>query len=269
MLLAALFTRYPASKPVIAAWLLLVGVISIAKLGSRTEMVLLILSAAMMYHTVIRPIAPRLVIVFAMLGLLGFVASGAARNGAGGRADAGLNPFAYASEFENLFTNAFHLDRVRSTIGQLPAAFYAADFAALLPQQLAPFTKIDRADWYVNRFFPDYARAGGGLAFGTISEAVLTGGWLSALAAGAALGFCFAKIHRVYVSHSDRFWMFVLYVWVTTLSYQSFRNSTFALLVLFAYRFVPALVLVSVLAMALRPAALRARRAHAHGAVEA
>jgi oligosaccharide repeat unit polymerase len=270
MVLAALFSRYPATKPVILVWLLLVAVITIAKLGSRTEMVLLILAAAMIYDTVVHPLRPRIVVAVATVGLLGFVAFGALRNGAsltGG--PAALNPFAYANEFENLFTNALHLDRVRPTIGDLPAAFYAADFAALVPQQLAPFTKIDRADWYVNRFFPDYALLGGGLAFGTIAEAVLTGGWLSALAAGAALGFCFARIHRVYVSHADRFWVFVLYAWVTTLSYQSFRNSTFALLVLFAYRFVPAVVLVSLVAMALGPATVRARRVHPHGPVEA
>jgi hypothetical protein len=63
--------------------------------------------------------------------------------------------------------------------------------------------------------------------------------------------------------------VFVLYVWVTTLSYQSFRNSTFYLLVLFTYRFVPAVILVTLVAMALRPATDPARRAHRRGAVEA
>ena len=130
----------------------------------------------------------------AACGLIGFVAFGAVRNGisiTGG--GAAINPFSYATEFESLFANAVHLDQVRPTLEKLPPAFYLADVAAIIPQQLAPFTKIDRADWYVNKFFPEYAQAGGGLAFGTISESVLTGGWLSALAAGAALGFCFAQ----------------------------------------------------------------------------
>jgi len=270
MLMAALFTRYPASRSVIAIWLLLVGVTTIVKLGSRTELVLLILSATMIYDAVVRPIRPRVVVAVAAIGLSGFVAFGALRNGINSGADrTPLNPFAYATEFESLFANALHLAYVRPTVGELPVAFYLADLAAIVPQQFAPFTKIDRADWYVNRFFPAYASVGGGLAFGTISESVLMGGWLSALAAGAALGFCFAKIHRLYVRHSDRFWVFVLYVWVTTLSYQSFRNSTFYLLVLFTYRFVPAVILVTLVAMALRPATDPARRAHRRGAVEA
>jgi hypothetical protein len=41
-------------------------------------------------------------------------------------------------------------------------------------------------------------------------------------------------------------------VWITTLSYQAFRNSTFALLVLFVYRFLPALVAVNLLALAIK-----------------
>ncbi len=269
MLLAALFSRYPASKPVIAGWFAIVGVMTMAKLGSRTELVLLILSAAMMYDTVVRPIRPRVLIAISVVGLLGFITFGAVRNNAARWGAPILNPFAYANEFENLFSNAVHLDSERSTIGPLPIAFYVADFAALVPQQFVPFTKIDRAAWYVNMFFPDYAARGGGLAFGTVAESVLTGGWPSALVAGAALGFCFAKIHRLYVRRPDSFWTFVMYVWVTTLCYQSFRNSTFALLVLFAYRFVPAVLLVTLLSMALRPATSRARPSPSPGVMEA
>jgi oligosaccharide repeat unit polymerase len=255
-LMAMLFSRYPASRRLIAAWLLIVAIITVARLGSRTELVLLVLSVTMMYDLLVRPVRPRLILGVAAAGLTAVVAFGILRNPVRIEGSS-LNPFAYPSEFESLFANAVHLDHVRPTIGELPPAFYLADVAALLPQQVAPFTKIDRADWYVNRFFPEYAQAGGGLAFGTISEAVLSAGWISALMAGAALGFCFAKLHRFSVRSSGSFWVFVLYVWVTTLSYQSFRNSTFALLVLFAYRFVPAVLFVSLLATALRPMMVR------------
>jgi hypothetical protein len=44
----------------------------------------------------------------------------------------------------------------------------------------------------------------------------------------------------------------VLYVWVTTQVYQSVRGTTFYLLAPFVYRFVPAVVLVSLLAKGLR-----------------
>jgi hypothetical protein len=269
MLLAALFTRFPASKPVIAVWLTIVGIITIVKLGSRTQLVLLVQSTTIMYDTLVRPIRPRFIVMIGAVGLAGFVAFGAIRNGAFANDAASLNPFSYSNEFETLFANAVHLDRIRSSVGPLPVAFYAADFAALVPQQVAPFTKIDRGDWYVNRFFPEYAAIGGGLAFGTISESVLSGGWLAALVAGGALGFCFGRLHRVHSRYPGSFWLFVLYVWTTTLAYQSFRNGTFALLVLFAYRFVPAVLFVNLLALALRATIFRVRPLPAEGALRA
>jgi oligosaccharide repeat unit polymerase len=270
LLLAALFTRYPRSKAIIVGWIAVMAVITITKLGSRTELVLLILSAAIMYDTLVRAIRPSFLLAVGVVGLAGFIAFGALRNGARFTEDGVLrNPFSYSNEFETLFANAVHLDSVRPSIGVLPVPFYLADFAALVPQQFAPFTKVDRGDWYVNRFFPEYAAMGGGLAFGTISESILTGDWLAALAAGAALGLCFALLHRFYTRRAGSFWTFVLYVWVTTLSYQSFRNSTFHLLVLFAYRFVPAVLFVNLLALALRPTMFRTRPALRGGALEA
>jgi hypothetical protein len=259
MLMAALFTRFPASKPLIAVWLTLVGVITIVKFGSRTQFVLLLQAATIMYDSLVQPIRPRLILTMAAVGLTCFIAFGAIRNGAFGNEAATLNPFSYSNEFETLFANAVHLDSVRSSLGPLPLAFYFADFAALVPQQVAPFTKIDRGDWYVNRFFPEYAAMGGGLAFGTIAESVFLGGWLAALVAGGALGFCFGKLHRVYSRYANSFWLFVLYVWTTTLAYQSLRAGTFALLVLFAYRFVPAVIFVNLLALALRATIFRVR----------
>jgi oligosaccharide repeat unit polymerase len=254
MLMAALFTRYPKTKFVIAAWLLVEAAGTVVRLGSRTEFVLLVFAAAMMYDTLVRPLPVRFVVALGALGLVGFVGFGIARMSVSGIAGQSHNPFVYASEFESLFANVFHLTRVRSTIPDLPAAFFLTDITALIPQQLAPFTKISPADWYVTTYFPDYAAQGGGFAFGTISEAVLSGGWVSALARGAALGFCFAAIHRLHVRRPDGFWIYVFYVWLATLSYQSFRNTTFYLLVLATFRFLPALVVVNLLAVGLRRA---------------
>ena len=54
--------------------------------------------------------------------------------------------------------------------------------------------------------------------------------------------------------------MLVFYVWATTLSYQAFRGTTFILLVLFVFRFLPVVIGVKLLAAALRRAALRTRQ---------
>jgi hypothetical protein len=266
-LMAMLFTRYQAARPVIVAWLLIALGLSVAHLGSRAEVVLLLLSAAMLYHTLFRPLSLRVVAAFAAGGLVGFVAFGALRGQASGTPIVGFNPFAIATEFETLFANAIHLARVKATIGPVPVAFLFADLSALVPQQVSPLTKIDPAAWYVSTFFPIYAATGGGLAFGTIAEAVLTGGLPSALLRGAALGACFAGVHRFYARHPGSFWVLVFYVWLTTLTYQAFRNTTFSFLVLFVYRFVPAVVMVTLLARIFRWLwRVRAVRAPAAGA---
>jgi len=254
MLMAALFTRYPRSRPLLAIWLLIEAASTVMRLGSRMELMLLVLAATMMYDALVRPLSTRLVVTVGTLGLVGFVAFGIARYIAAGVEVHSYNPFAYSSEFESLFANVIHLSRIQSTIHDLPASFFLADLAALIPQQFAPFTKVSPADWYVSTYFSGYADKGGGLAFGTLAEAVLLGGWIGALLRGAALGLCFAAIHRLYVRKGDSFWVFVFYIWVATLSYQSFRNTTFYLLVLAAFRFVPALVAVNILAAALRRA---------------
>jgi hypothetical protein len=191
------------------------------------------------------------------VGLIGFTALGVLRNALLPSGGFWSNPFAFASEFEILMGNAIDLAQKQLTgaLGILPDGFFWADLTGLVPQQFFPFQKVDPADWYVHTFYPVYAAQGGGLAFGTIAEAVLSGGWVSAAARGAALGFCFAKIHRFYVNHSGRYWVLAAYVWLATLSYQAFRNRTFVLLLLFVYRFLPVMITVKVLVTVLNRAA--------------
>jgi len=241
-MMAVLFTSYRTSKPVIVAWLLLVTALGLARMGSRTEVVLLLLSVTAMYHMLVAPLPARLVAAAAAAGLAGFLALGILRSG-----NIVTNPFSGTTEFEVLFANALHLTRISRTVHDFPAALYWADLARLVPQQLVPFDKIDPAAWYVTRFFPEYAAAGGGLAFGTITEAAITGGTVSALLRGAALGVCFATVHRACLRHAGSFWGFVFYIWLLTLCYQSFRNTTFSLGVLIGYRFLPVVVAVTML----------------------
>jgi oligosaccharide repeat unit polymerase len=259
VLLAALYSRYPRTRWIIIGWIIVTALVSVTRLASRTEVVLLVLASAMMYQLVVRPLPLRLVLTVAAVGLFGFIAFGLLRHGIGFDRHGLFSVFAYASEFEVLMGNAVDLAQKQSTgaLGILPVGFHLADLTGLVPQQLAPFRKVDPADWYVSTFYPVYAAQGGGLAFGTIAEAVLSGGWVSAVARGAALGFCFAKIHRFYVRHAERYWVLAAYVWLASLSYQSFRNRTFILLLLFLYRFLPVMIGVKVLSTILNRAARR------------
>jgi hypothetical protein len=241
-IMAVLFTSYRTSRPIIVAWLMVATGLGLARMGSRTEVVLLLLSATAMFHMLVKPLPARLIAAAAAAGLIGFLALGIVRSG-----NIVSNPFSGTTEFEVLFANALHLARMGRTVHDFPAALYWADLARLVPQQLVPFDKLDPAAWYVTRFFPVYAAAGGGLAFGTITEAAITGGAVSALLRGAALGLCFATVHRSCLRHAGSFWGFVFYVWLLTLCYQSFRNTTFSLDVLIGYRFLPVVVAVTLL----------------------
>ena len=264
VILVLLFSRYPRSRPVLVTWMVVTAAVTAMRLGNRTEFVLFIFAAAVTYHSLVRPISIRVMSLVGVAGLAGFVAFGILRAGVAGPADHPwyVLPFSSSSEFEILFGNALHLDRVVTSGAdlQLPAYFFLGDVLAVLPQQLAPYTKFDPATWYVNRFFPEYAAAGGGLAFGVIAEALLTGGIISAALRGAFVGLLFAGIHRLYVHHPRQLWVFVFYVWMTTLSYQAFRASTLYLLVPFVYRFLVIMFAVRIAAGLLDFAARAPRR---------
>ena len=73
------------------------------------------------------------------------------------------------------------------------------------------------------------------------------------------------KIHRFYVRRSDSYWALVFYLWATTLSYQAFRGTTFVLLVLFMFRFLPVMVGVKLLATGLNRGVRLARPAWVSG----
>ena len=267
VILAWLFANYRRCRRVIAVWLGVMVLGGLVRLGSRTEVVLLLGAAVMMYHHFVRPVRLRQVGAAGLVGLGLFILLGLLRAGWRWSGSAGeVNPlFGYVTEFETIFANAYHVREVTLT-GRVPAlspAFYWADVLALVPQQILPLAKVSPADWYVRTFFPVYAAAGGGLAFGTIPEAILAGGVLGMLARGAALGLVLACLHRYYVRRQGRLWPVILYVWATLLVYQSFRGTTFALVPLFFYRFLPVAVTIGVLAAVLRQTARRHRSGRA------
>jgi hypothetical protein len=254
--LAALFGNYARWRPLIAAWLTTTVVVAFVQRGSRDGMVLLLAAAAMMYHHAVRPLRLRHVAfcgatVLGLFLLLGFLRFG--RGPAALTVD--VNPiFGHATEFETILSNAYGLSRLKASgaLEDMPIAFYLADLLALIPQQALPIAKVSPAVWYVTTFFPDHAAMGVGFAFGTIAESIVGGGWLDAVGRGAALGLLLATIHRYHVRRIPTFWSFIFYVWATVSVYQSFRATTFILVGLFFYRFLPVAIGVKMLASVLR-----------------
>ena len=249
VLLAALFANYRRYRLLIAGWLVVLGVSTFVQLGSRSGLILLLLAAALMYHGTVRPLPLGMVAVAGVATLAVFVVLGYLRSGFRQSPDAvgGYLIFG-AGEFENILANAYDLKRLQAigAVGDLPLAFHLADLL-VIPQQLLPFAKVEPATWYVSTLYPEYAAAGGGYVFGTIAQAILGGGWIDVMARGAVLGLLLGLVHRYCMRRPSSLWAFVFYVWATVLVYNSFRNTTFFLLLLFLYRFLPVMLAVKVL----------------------
>jgi hypothetical protein len=153
-----------------------------------------------------------------------------------------------SSEFEQVFANAYDLHRRQAggEIGPLPAAFYLHDLLALVPQQLSPVEKVVPSRWYLQSFYPEYWEAGGGLAFGVISEAIVGLGWLGLVLRGAALGLILGRVQWRFATGPRRLWRWVFYVWLCVMCYRMFRGTTLALLTPIAYQFLLALLAFAV-----------------------
>jgi hypothetical protein len=246
--LAALFAAYRRWRSLIAAWLAVAVAEAFVTRGGRTELMLLLGAAVMMYHHAVRPLRLKVVATGAAAGLGLFLLLGFLRFTRGPQAlTTDVNPiFGHTSEFETILSNAYGLYRLK-TLGTLespPIAFYLTDLLALIPQQMLAVAKVSPSTWYVTTFFPDHAAMGAGFAFGTVAESVVGGGWLDAMGRGAALGVIFASVHRWYALRTPAFWRFIFYVWATVSVYNSFRATTFILVAMCVYQFLPVAIVV-------------------------
>jgi hypothetical protein len=245
IVLAFLFTRYRRSRWLIAGLLGFEAISAAVRLGSRTELVLLLFASAMLYHLCVRRIKLWKLALCGTLGVVAFLAFGIVRSyGMVLGTENPLRIFSFNSEFDALFANALDIHRRKATgeIGRLPAVFFYSDLLAVIPQQLLPFTKISPPIWYVNTFYPAHAEQGGGLAFGTIAQSLVGAGWIDLILRGGALGFFCGRLHAFHAARRGSFWVLVSYVWATIWVYQSFRNTTFSVLTLFVYRFLPVML---------------------------
>jgi hypothetical protein len=251
VLLLWLFVDYRRYRWPLWIWLVAESLATVLRMGSRTEMVLLVMAALMLYHAYVRRIHPAMVVAAGLAGLLVFTVLGTLR--AGVRFE-NANLFVYNSECDSIFANAVDIEEhiLAGEVEPLPAAFYLQDLLALVPQQLLPIPKMDASRWYVETFHRAFADQGGAMAFGTIPQSLLGGRLLEVILRGIALGVLFAGAHRLAARHSASFWPALCYLWLVVFCYQSFRATTFSLLVLFEYRIVPVFLLVTLTSALLR-----------------
>lgn len=177
----------------------------------------------------------------AALGL--FMFAGLLRDQLSGGASLGL---LQSGEFTSVFINAVDLkQRLRDAF---PTdswfAFYFVDLLRLFPSQLVGDIKFDPATWYVQTFYELYYEQGGGLAFGALTESAIGLGVPEAAVRGALLGLVFAWLGNRLIEGPGSVIRVFVYVWLTVLSYQSIRDTTFSLGVRALFQLLPLVVLL-------------------------
>lgn len=241
----ALFERYERYRWLIWGYLAFRILTVTTFVGSRTELFVPLLISLVLYHLQVRPIRRRTAITLAIIALSGFMALGVLR-AFQAIVSGSFTMGTTGGEFEALFTNAIDIDMKsqQGQIGPIPLSFLVADLFAPIPSQMLPFEKVDLSVWYLQTFYPGAIESGGGLAFGIIPQSIIGFGWIDLVMRSALLGFVFGRIHNYYRRHGSGFWVTVFYVWILLWSYQSFRNSTFALLPFVFQWLIPAILFV-------------------------
>ena len=253
-MLVVLVQRWSSLKwrAVLLVWLTVeVSVIAI-RLGGRGPAVLLLLSFAVLYHRLVRPLRPLWAVVGGVALMTGFLAHGIVRGGDQSLKNVNLTSvFTNSNEFQSLFTTAYDIYK-RKQMGILPHVpwqVYAIDLYLEIPSQILPFEKVDPAFWYLDVL--GLRDSGVGFMFGVMAQAVLGFDWIELVLRGALLGVLFAAFHRWYVRRSQKFWVTLLYLFVSIWSYYTFRATSFWFVHYVVYQFIPVMLSVRIIAYAL------------------
>jgi hypothetical protein len=237
----------PASRALLVGWLAIEVVATGLRMGARTETMMLLMAAGLLYHRLVRPLRPSVVgtagISLVALSLL----YGLGRDFATAR---GLlsdtSAWSAANEFQILLGTAYDLFTLKNAgaLESIPWQVHASEILMLIPSQILPVEKISPDAWYLT-LLPPQSR-GAGLMFGVTSQAIIGYDWIELVARGVILGMFFALAHRLYVRHAHAFWATLLYLYLCVWAYYTYRSTTFYFLYVVLYRFVPVMVAVRV-----------------------
>jgi hypothetical protein len=231
------------------AWLLAEIIWSVARQGARTDVVLLILSAALLYHRLVRPLSFSRICIGGLALLSGVFLVGVVRDlglSLSEMRGAGVSVLSITNEFQSLFGTAYDLHErsARGGLSAIPWTVYLSEVFQLAPSQILPFRKMDPADWYLELL--GLRESGVGFMFGVLSQGVVGGGPIELLARGMLLGGVYAAVHRWYVRRSSTWSATLTYLFVCVWSYYTVRATTFYFVYFAVYRLAPFLFLTGV-----------------------
>jgi len=136
----------------LATWLVVESYVTVSNMGSRTNLLMLILAGILCFHRLIRPIGPALATGIAALCLGGMLGYGIVRD-FGNRVTGFADMWTAGTEFQALLANPLHVSwlRARGLLTEVPWHITFNDVVLMVPQQLLPFHKLDMSDWVHSR----------------------------------------------------------------------------------------------------------------------
>jgi hypothetical protein len=250
VLLVGILQRWPRQRFLFVLYIAMI-LLSFDPKGARTGIAIGLLSAGVAWHVLVRPIPLRWWLITSILGLVLFTVFGIIR-ALEAESFADLRELSTEGiglgEFDALWANAVELLQARES-GWLdvPAAARFGELWAFIPSQLLPFEKMSLSEWFVETFYPSYQAAGGGWAFGAVSQAVIGGGTIEAALRGAVLGALAAWVMKWYRSPAASWWRFPLYLYLLIFVYLSVRDTTFTQIGYVVQIALPALILIALI----------------------
>jgi hypothetical protein len=240
---------------VLTAWLVVEAYSTVAAMSARTYLVILIIAAILSSHRVLKPIGPVLASVTAILLIVGLLGFGYIRQGnVASLSDIWLVP----TEFQSLMASGISIswEKARGNFHDVPWQIITSDLILMIPQQLLPFPKLDVADWYIQQI--GWEKMASGLMVGVVAQSKLGFGLPELIARGVVLGAVLALIHRQCVKHAGSLTSFIIYLWLCTSIYYTYRASTFYIATWAVYRVVPFVLLFWLFSWLFRPRAIAA-----------
>ena len=256
--LAFLMYRWSSipARVVLIVWLVGEIAATVLRMGARTEIVVLLLSAVLLYHRIVRPLDFKLIAVAAPALVCAALLFGFARDFVrGGSSVVTSSYWSAANEFQTLLGTGFDLHKRREA-GMLenpPWQVYAADALRLVPSQMLGVQKIEPSDWYLEQL--GVTTPGVGMMFGVMGQAAIGYGTIELLFRGSLLGLLFALAHRAYARRARGFWVTMLYLYLCLWSYYTIRASSFYFVYVIVYRFLPTMIFVMMATEMIRRAA--------------
>lgn len=238
-------------------WLAVEVVGTAISLEARTMGALLVLTAIVVYHRVVRPLKPMYAFGVAAALLSGLLVFGVARDFRSTPEERKLM-YSMTNEFQGLFANAYDLRqrKINNRLPPVPPQLHFSDLYMLVPSQLLPFTKVNPSTWYQDVVGTRKT----GFVFGLLAQSVISFDWPDLVVRAALLAMFYAFVHRFYRRRAASFWNTVLHLFILSWAYYAYRSTTFDIFYKLIYYFLPTLAMVLLIRLLLtRPVAIARR----------